>query len=185
MTLLALGAESSTHPDYLPALSRGVAFLTDRQRKDGTWASDVIGNELFTTSHTIEALSRADADGSRRAILKGVRALREQQHEDGGWGVSGKSTPAETAWVVRALQRIPGLYKHSITRARDYLMNDLDDSGLIWCSNKVVFPIPYDDTPVDLWDLTTMWALEAFSPAPRRTPRLTKRRAKSIFDRRA
>ncbi|MBU0692417.1 hypothetical protein KKH18_11485 [bacterium] len=184
MALIALAANESTHPDLQGALSRAVAFLTNSQQKDGFWASDIIGNDLCTTSRAIEALSCADTEGSRRAILKGIRVLREKQHADGGWGVSDPSTPAETAWVVRALQRIPGLYKHAISQARDYLMHELDSSGLVWNSNSSTFPIPFEDIPVELWDLTTMWALEAYSPAPRRTPRITKRRAKSIFDRR-
>ena len=185
MALLALAHQESSHPGHYNTLRKGVSYLTDIQRKDGMWSSDIIGNDLYATAHAVEALSRANADLSRRAILKGIRVLREQQHEDGGWGKSGQSTPAETAWVVRALQRVPGLYKNSISRARHYLMSELDESGLVWCSETTAFPIPYEDNPADIWDLTTMWALEAFSPAPRRTPRITKHRARSLFDRRA
>lgn len=183
--LIALAAGESAHPQLATILNRGSAYLKSVQHKDGFWTSDVIRNDLYTTARAIEALSRAAADDSRRAILKGVRALRDLQHEDGGWGIAGSSTPAETAWVVQALQRVPGLYKQAISRARNYLMDELDPSGLVWNSDCSVFPIPYEDLPIDLWDLTTMWALEAFSPAPRRAPRITKRRAKSIFDRRA
>jgi hypothetical protein len=184
MVLRALTLEPSQHPHHHAALVNGAKFLVSRQHKHGLWASDMIGNALFTTARAIEALSLMDDERSRRAILKGLRALRDLQREDGGWGSHGKSTPAETAWVIRALQSVPGLYKQTISRARAYLMNTLDESGLVWCSEFATFPIPYDEPPVELWDLTTLWVLESFSPAPRRTPRKVKRRAKSIFDKR-
>jgi hypothetical protein len=184
MVLRSLSADPFNHPCYQAALKNGARFLTRRQRKDGLWSSDIVGNPLFTTARAVEALSQLDDEDSRRANLNALRILRDAQRDDGGWGFRGKSTPAETAWVIRALQSVPGLYKQTISRARAYLMDTLDESGLVWCSEFASFPIHYDESPVELWDLTTLWVLESFSPAPRRTPRKVKRRAKSIFDKR-
>jgi squalene cyclase len=173
LAVQALAYNQQLDPAVKKQLDKGVRFLLKRQRRNGLWESDVVGSTLFATSRSIEALS-ALQHSNYAPIQSAVRRLLALQNKDGGWGekitgeskgmVSTESNPLHTACVVRALQAVPQPPVEAIYRARRYLERSLDDSGLLWTTDVPAMPLPFNEDLAGLHDLTTLWALEAWSP---------------------
>jgi hypothetical protein len=133
------------------------------------------------------------AQPDHAAIQKAVAALLRLQQTNGGWGEqvepkltpyrSANSKPLHTAWVLRALQSVSGVPAERIYRARKYLENSLDDSGLLWTAVVPALPLPFGHDPSGLHDLTTLWALDAWAPLgdASRSRRGPANRSRSIF----
>jgi len=90
--------------DVAKAIERGAEALFRLQRPDGTFGYDSPAS-ILGTAGTVAALHAADPDGAADLISGGTAWLREQQHEDGGWGgvVGSGSEPVGTAVTVAAL----------------------------------------------------------------------------------
>jgi squalene-hopene/tetraprenyl-beta-curcumene cyclase len=118
--LSALGAHATD-----PHVARGLQYLRETQRPEGSWWGRWGVNFVYGTWCVISALGalRVGAD----MIERGAAWLIRMQNADGGWGESchsyvdesfagvGASTPSQTAWAVNALQ-IAGLAQHLATR---------------------------------------------------------------------
>src|SRR5579862_644987 len=132
--LAALGCD-----DGDPYVARGLAYLRETQRPNGSWYGRWGVNYIYGTWCAISALQHFVSSGARSRddvvsmIDRGAQWLLAVQNPDGGWGESchsyvdesfagvGASTASQTAWAVNALQ-IAGLAQHSaVERGLAYL----------------------------------------------------------------
>ncbi len=111
------------------AIERGLAYLRDTQRADGSWFGRWGVNYVYGTWCVITALVALRGTGYRMddMVERGAGWLLTRQNGDGGWGESchsyadssfagvGPSTPSQTAWAVIALQAA-GMGGHSAAR---------------------------------------------------------------------
>lgn len=114
--LAALGAGTDD-----PYVARGLAYLRQTQRADGSWFGRWGVNFVYGTWCVVSALAalRTGSDMMERAAAWLIRV----QNADGGWGESchsyadesfagvGRSTASQTAWGVNALA-LAGLAQH-------------------------------------------------------------------------
>jgi squalene-hopene/tetraprenyl-beta-curcumene cyclase len=101
-----------------PYVARGIEYLRETQKPDGSWFGRWGVNYVYGTWCAISALGALKTAGDM--IERGANWLLSVQNEDGGWGETchsyvdpsfagvGPSTPSQTAWAVNALQ-IAGL----------------------------------------------------------------------------
>lgn len=102
-------------PPSAPAVRRGVRYLLNEQRDDGSWWGRWGVNHVYGTGTVLPALIAAGERPTSSAVQRGVRWLADHQNEDGGWGESvasytdpswigrGDSTPSQTAWALMGL----------------------------------------------------------------------------------
>ena len=98
-----------------PAVRRGVAYLWDTQRDDGSWWGRWGVNHLYGTGAALPALAAAGEDMDGPRARRAVAWLADHQNPDGGWGEDirsyaedewigrGESTASQTAWALLAL----------------------------------------------------------------------------------
>jgi squalene-hopene/tetraprenyl-beta-curcumene cyclase len=108
-----------------PYVARGLEYLRDTQRPDGSWFGRWGVNFVYGTWCVISALRALET--GETMIERAAAWLVKVQNADGGWGESchsyvddsfagvGASTASQTAWAVNALQ-LAGLAQHSATR---------------------------------------------------------------------
>lgn len=98
-------------PDFRRAKARGLRYLHDQIRPDGSWHPLWFGsqrihdraNPVIGTARVLRALAAIEPHGD--CVRRGRRFLLESQNADGGWGASAgiASTIEETALAVSAL----------------------------------------------------------------------------------
>ena len=98
-----------------PAVRRGVAYLWDTQRDDGSWWGRWGVNHIYGTGAALPALAAAGEDMEGPRARRAVAWLAGHQNPDGGWGEDirsyaeaewigrGESTASQTAWALLAL----------------------------------------------------------------------------------
>ena len=98
-----------------PAVRRGVAYLWDTQRPDGSWWGRWGVNHVYGTGAVLPALAAAGEDMTAPRARRAVEWLAAHQNADGGWGERvesyvddawigrGPSTASQTAWALLAL----------------------------------------------------------------------------------
>lgn len=94
---------------------RGVRWLLDAQRADGSWFGRWGANYLYGTGAVVPAIIAAGIPPTAASVRRAVRWLEEHQNDDGGWGEDlrsyrdpswagrGVSTASQTAWALLAL----------------------------------------------------------------------------------
>jgi prenyltransferase beta subunit len=97
------------------AVRRGVTFLREAQRADGSWDSESGVRFVHGTSRAVCALMTAGALADDPTVEAGVNWLVVHQQESGGWGeaappkdehnemVPAAASAIQTAWAVSAL----------------------------------------------------------------------------------
>jgi squalene-hopene/tetraprenyl-beta-curcumene cyclase len=98
-----------------PECRRGVMWLLDDQREDGSWYGRWGANHVYGTGAVVPALVAAGVSPSAEPIRRAVDWLAAHQNPDGGWGEDlrsyrdpewigrGTSTASQTAWALLAL----------------------------------------------------------------------------------
>ena len=98
-----------------PAVRRGVGYLWDTQRDDGSWWGRWGVNHVYGTGAALPALAAAGEDMDGPRARRAVAWLAAHQNADGGWGEDirsyaeeewigrGESTASQTAWALLAL----------------------------------------------------------------------------------
>jgi squalene-hopene/tetraprenyl-beta-curcumene cyclase len=132
--LAALGAGTSD-----PYVSRGLEYLHETQRADGSWFGRWGVNFVYGTWCVVSALYALRTGAA--SVERAAAWLLRVQNPDGGWGESchsyvdesfagvGRSTASQTAWAVNALQ-LAGLAQHQATqRGLAYLCESQRSDG--------------------------------------------------------
>jgi len=166
------------------AVEAGVRFLLCRQGTGGVWKGSAVG-DIPATSLALEALTAAGTI-SAEAVFHGVRALEAEQRADGGWKDDGDSasSPLHTAFALRALCGTPISAESARHRAREFLLQSVDMSELLWTDGSLSLLPPFAGESLIVPELTSLWALEALTPIglpERRKQR--EHRTKSLFNR--
>jgi len=99
------------------AVARGVQFIKQKQRGDGSWYGSWAVCFTYGAWFGVEGLMAAGESPSSPAVRKAVAFLLDKQHADGGWGESYKacvtkqfvqkddSQVVNTAWALLALMQ--------------------------------------------------------------------------------
>jgi squalene-hopene/tetraprenyl-beta-curcumene cyclase len=124
------------------ALARGVAWLMQDQREDGSWFGRWGMNYIYGTWSALSALNAAGVDPQSATVRKAVDWLVRIQNRDGGWGEDGSSykldyrgyepapsTPAQTAWALLALMAAGEVDNDATERGIAYLAAAQDKEG--------------------------------------------------------
>lgn len=109
----SLSRRGFTAPAH-PAVRRGVQYLMDNQKSDGSWYGRWGVNYIYGSFLALRGLHYSQAPEARPAMQKGEEFLRATQNPDGGWGescvsyevhryVQGPSTASQTAWALLGL----------------------------------------------------------------------------------
>jgi squalene-hopene/tetraprenyl-beta-curcumene cyclase len=127
------------------AVQRGIRYLRNEQRRDGSWFGRWGVNHVYGTGGVLPALREAGVRTSEPYVRRALRWLLDHQNEDGGWGETcdsyvdpkavgrGPSTASQTAWglmgVIAAADSEDGLVRHSLERGVAYLLETQEEDG--------------------------------------------------------
>jgi squalene-hopene/tetraprenyl-beta-curcumene cyclase len=125
-----------------PALSRGVSWLIEDQREDGSWFGRWGMNYIYGTWSALSALNAAGLDPQSDAMRRAVGWLAAIQNPDGGWGEDGSSykldyrsyepapsTPSQTAWALLGLMAAGEADSPAVERGVAYLARGQGEDG--------------------------------------------------------
>ncbi|HQT88638.1 MAG TPA: squalene--hopene cyclase [Acidiphilium sp.] len=142
------------HPQDRPAIERGVAFLRETQKPDGSWFGRWGTNYIYGTWSCLCALHAAGVDHGDHMIVRAVHWLLNRQREDGGWGEDcesyayaepgryHESLPSQTAWALLGLMAVGETDHPAVARGMAYLQASQGEDGS-WreqAYNAVGFP---------------------------------------------
>jgi squalene-hopene/tetraprenyl-beta-curcumene cyclase len=137
-----------------PAIARGVAYLREVQKPDGSWFGRWGTNYIYGTWSVLCALNAAGVAHDDLMVRRATNWLINKQREDGGWGEDcesygdapageySESLPSQTAWAMLGLMAA-GLADHdAVKRGAAYLQSVQGEDGS-WTEepyNAVGFP---------------------------------------------
>jgi squalene-hopene/tetraprenyl-beta-curcumene cyclase len=124
------------------ALHRGVAYLRETQRHDGSWFGRWGMNYIYGTWSVLCALNAARIHPQSWEIRRAVAWLLKIQNPDGGWGEAGDSykldyvgnepapsTASQTAWAVLGLMAAGECDHPAVERGMKYLIETQGEDG--------------------------------------------------------
>jgi squalene-hopene/tetraprenyl-beta-curcumene cyclase len=128
--------------DQSQSLLRGVKYLIDRQRSDGSWFGRWGLNYIYGTWSVVCALNACGLDNASPEIRKAVDWLIRIQNADGGWGEDGSSykidysvhepaasTASQTAWALLGLMAAGKIRHPAVAHGIRYLLETQTDDG--------------------------------------------------------
>ena len=146
------------HEEDGPAIARGIDYLRQTQRPDGSWFGRWGTNYIYGTWSVLCALNAAGVGNDDPAVSRAADWLIGKQREDGGWGEdcetygaappgefhgeAAQSLPSQTAWALLGLMAA-GLVDHpAVRRGADFLQatQGQDGSWTEQAFNAVGFP---------------------------------------------
>lgn len=157
--LRALRKAGVSSREMARALSRGLDYLSARQRRDGSWVPLWFGNQhapqqknpVLGTARVL--LAWAEVDRNAEEALQGLQYLVSVQNPDGGWGGAAEvpSTIEETALALSALAQWPQECRIALQRGLHYLVSRVENAN--WT----------EPAPVGLY-FASLWYSEALYP---------------------
>ena len=136
--LAQLGAADS------PVVQRGIAYLRETQKPDGSWFGRWGMNYIYGTWSVLCALNAAGIHPQSWEIRRAVAWLLKIQNPDGGWGEDGESyrldyigyepapsTASQTAWAVLGLMAAGECDHPAVERGLKYLIDTQGEDG-VW-----------------------------------------------------
>lgn len=132
-TLQFLGHDVGLNVHY-PNISRGIRWLINHQKEDGSWYGRWGISHIYGTWAAITGMNAVGISPSHPVIQKAVRWLLKIQNSDGGWGESCRSdiakkyvplefsTLSQTAWAIDALIAVSKEPIPAIERGIQYLI---------------------------------------------------------------
>ncbi|MBU6450050.1 MAG: squalene--hopene cyclase [Rhodospirillales bacterium] len=141
-----------------PAIERGIAYLRQTQKPDGSWFGRWGTNYIYGTWSVLCALNAAGVSHDDPMVTRATSWLISKQRADGGWGEdnesygdapagefhghAAQSLPSQSAWAVLGLMAA-GLADHeAVKRGIEYLQAAQGEDGS-WTEapyNAVGFP---------------------------------------------
>jgi squalene-hopene/tetraprenyl-beta-curcumene cyclase len=133
-----LGREGWGHA---PAVRRGLAWLSRRQERDGSWFGRWGANHVYGTGAVIAGAAAAGVPPRDPKIQAAVRWLERHQNPDGGWGEDlrsyrdpswigrGASTASQTAWALMGLLAAGRHRSEPVHRAIGWLAETQREDG--------------------------------------------------------
>ncbi|WP_051291407.1 squalene--hopene cyclase [Fictibacillus gelatini] len=118
---------------HYPMIKRGIKWLLDSQREDGSWFGRWGICYLYGTWAAVTGMRAVGVPHDHPSIQKAVTWLKKTQNPDGGWGEScrsdiekryiplGVSTRTHTAWALDALIAASGDTTPEIERGIHFL----------------------------------------------------------------
>ena len=126
-----------------PVVARGLAYLRDAQRADGSWFGRWGTNYIYGTWSVLSALMAAgETTRTSQSVRRAVAYLLRFQQPDGGWGEDGasyddagigtckESTASQTAWAVLGLIDAGEARHPAVARGIAYLLERRNAEGL-------------------------------------------------------
>ncbi|MBU6398238.1 MAG: squalene--hopene cyclase, partial [Rhodospirillales bacterium] len=133
------------HEDDRPAIERGISYLRETQKPDGSWFGRWGTNYIYGTWSVLCALNAAGVAHDDPMLMKATSWLMARQRKDGGWGEdnesygdapagefhghAAQSLPSQSAWAVLGLMAA-GLADHEcVKRGIEYLQAAQGEDG--------------------------------------------------------
>ncbi|WP_298224553.1 squalene--hopene cyclase [Acidocella sp.] len=133
------------HREDRPVINRGIAYLRETQKPDGSWFGRWGTNYIYGTWSVLCALNAAGIAHDDPMMSRATSWLISKQRDDGGWGEdnesygdappgefhghAAQSLPSQTAWAVLGLMAA-GLADHeAVRRGIDYLQATQGEDG--------------------------------------------------------
>ncbi len=128
-----------------PAIERGIAYLRETQKPDGSWFGRWGTNYIYGTWSVLCALNAAGVPHDDPMVTRATAWLISKQRDDGGWGednesyadapagefhgFAAQSLPSQSAWAVLGLMAA-GLADHeAVKRGIEYLQAAQGEDG--------------------------------------------------------
>ena len=174
------GIETALRMRSEQSMKRGVRFLKNMQRPDGTWLPLWFGhqfneddeNPLYGTSRVVRALATIGQESSG-CCQKAVRWILDNQNTDGGWSARHglESSVEETGLALESLASlrkgsaivaggVPGV--HNTTKRDSLLCNSIDRAAQ-WLAVKVNAGTVDQPAPIGFY-FARLWYFEELYP---------------------
>jgi squalene-hopene/tetraprenyl-beta-curcumene cyclase len=146
------------HAEDRKAIERGVTYLRETQKPDGSWFGRWGTNYIYGTWSVLCALNAAGVEPADPMVSRAVAWLVAKQREDGGWGEdcdsygdappgefhgeAAQSLPSQTAWAMLGLMAAGQGDHEAVQRGVAFLQAAQDGEGS-WTEkayNAVGFP---------------------------------------------
>ena len=141
------------------AVERGLAYLRQAQRQDGSWCPLWFGNDatpdhanpVYGTARVVLGLRQLGEPPTSQSLAAGIAYLLAEQDADGGWGGSRGVAPSieETSLAVTALDGLAEA-EPALARGREWLV--------------AVLARPVAPRPIGLY-FASLWYFEARYPS--------------------
>lgn len=168
-TLRAWGAWKDRMPTELQSriekgVEKGIRFLTEQQRPDGSWMPLWFGNQhrnidegnpTYGTAMVVRALEET---GFHELAEGGVNWLVGNQNRDGGWGSLRYNTPSSVEETALALSAL-AIRKRETGDVPDKILI----SGAEWLIKETNSGKQYDATPIGFY-FAKLWYFERTYP---------------------
>jgi hypothetical protein len=138
------------------ASRHGITWLRSQQCADGRWPADKWNASwLYSAWHALLACQGRASDPDVPALVcTTLRAIREAQHANGGWGPTSASRGPDTVFAIFALLAacsFPGLadqVQASLRRAALWLSQAVEENAwsLTWVGKELYAPVRVDRT---------------------------------------
>lgn len=123
------------------AARRGIQWLRDNQRADGSWPGWWACYHLHGTSAAITGLTSCGVPGTDPVVRRACEWIIAHQQEDGGWGEDiralrdpawlgrGESNPSQTSWALIALIAAGHADSEPVRAGLDWLLRTQRSDG--------------------------------------------------------
>ncbi|HEY8474888.1 MAG TPA: prenyltransferase/squalene oxidase repeat-containing protein [Natronosporangium sp.] len=138
-----LARQPALRTRYAAPAAMAASWLLDQQDKDGSWWDKWHASPYYATTCCVLALLRYDPAGTRPAVERAVKWVRQTQRPDGSWG-RWQGTIEETAYAVQLLAvAAPGdpAAAAAIAGGRAYLQRPAGDPAPLWHAKDLYAPL--------------------------------------------
>ncbi len=117
----------------ISCIKRAIKYLVNEQEQNGSWFGRWGTNYIYGTWSALSALNMVEFDNKINIIENGVKYIKSNQNNDGGWGEDGRSyekkfldsklesTISQTSWALLALMAAGEVNSKSVKRGIEFL----------------------------------------------------------------
>ncbi len=132
------------HERYRPVMERCLQYLYREQEENGSWWGRWGTNYIYGTWSVLAGLEQAGIRSETPCVKKAARWLKQEQHDDGGWGEGNdtyyeptelkqkkwRSNTFHTAWALLGLMAAGEAGSESVERGIRFLLEKQENDGL-------------------------------------------------------